>query len=206
MQRGKWSLGLTKETSEAVARQAESLRAYCASPCSVFRTEEFKQKDAKAKRHLWNSPNSVYRTAENIEKRSLGLKKAHNDPNSGFNASHYISRLTIGAQIKPNKTEMMLSYILRHLAPKEFRYNGDGRLGLEFGGIAPDFVNINGKKQVIEIYCVYYKEKNHGSVESYKRLRTNRLAKLGYKVLFIEEKELRDKTKLKQKVLEFTNS
>ena len=38
----------------------------------------------------------------------------------------------------------------------EFEYNGDGRLGVMIGGLIPDFVNVNGKKQVIELFGDYY--------------------------------------------------
>lgn len=58
-------------------------------------------------------------------------------------------------RIKPTKPERQLEAILSKHFP-EFEYNGDGRLGVTLGGLTPDFVNVNGKKDLIEVFGDYY--------------------------------------------------
>jgi G:T-mismatch repair DNA endonuclease (very short patch repair protein) len=106
---------------------------------------------------------------------------------------------------EPNKKEMKLSYILRHVAPHEFGYNGDARLGVVLLGKTPDFVNINGKNQVIELFGDYW----HGEVMTGRNNEDeeNRLIEhyknLGYDCLIIWEKELKNKQRVKEKITEF---
>ena len=57
---------------------------------------------------------------------------------------------------KPNKVELALQHWLEVNYPNEWAYNGDGRLGFVLGGKVPDFVNINGKKAVIEVFGRYW--------------------------------------------------
>jgi len=56
---------------------------------------------------------------------------------------------------KPNKPERYLENILNNHFP-EYQYNGDGRLGIVLAGLVPDFPNVNGKKQVIEVFGDYF--------------------------------------------------
>lgn len=106
---------------------------------------------------------------------------------------------------EPNKKEMKLSYILRHIAPHEFRYNGDARLGVILAGKTPDFVNINGKKQVVELFGDYW----HGELRTGRNKETeeNRLIKLydsvGFHCLIIWEKELKDKQQVEKRIKGF---
>ena len=102
-----------------------------------------------------------------------------------------------------NRYEKKLSYILRHTFPKEFRYNGDGRLKLDFGGLFPDFVNINGKKKVIEIFDSYWKVRDYGSVEKYTIKRSKDLSRTGFQILFIDNSELSNISMLKDKIKDF---
>lgn len=57
--------------------------------------------------------------------------------------------------IKPTKPERQLETILNKHFP-QYKYNGDGRLGVTLGGLTPDFVNIDGKKDLIEVFGDYY--------------------------------------------------
>ena len=98
----------------------------------------------------------------------------------------------------PNKVEMKLSYILRSITPGIFYYNGDFRLGITIGGKVPDFVNMNGKKQVIELFGDYWHQGQdpRNLIEYY--------ARYHYGCLVIWEHELsKDKGDLREKILEF---
>ena len=114
LERGKWSKGLTKETSEAVARQSQSLRACYTDPESGLNSEEYREKQSVAKKKLWTDPNSIYRNPENIQKRSLGIKRAHNNPNSLFNKENYpkmqsMKNKEFWARLTPAQQEEMLA-------------------------------------------------------------------------------------------------
>jgi len=56
---------------------------------------------------------------------------------------------------KPTAAELRMKELLDTYCPNEFAYDGDGKLGM-LGRYAPDFVNINGKKQVVEVLGCYH--------------------------------------------------
>ena len=60
-----------------------------------------------------------------------------------------------GQSIRPTLPEKQLIDLFANHFP-QFKYNGDGRLGVTLGGLTPDFVNVNGKKQVIEVFGDYW--------------------------------------------------
>lgn len=126
------------------------------------------------------------------------------NPESVYNSQVFREAQYKGLAMSPNEKEKQLSYILRTICPHHFRYNGDYRLGISFDRLVPDFVNINGVKQVIELFGDYW----HGetlrgaSSEEMQRVKT-RYAKCGIDCLIIWESELRDRQKVKQLILGF---
>jgi len=102
-----------------------------------------------------------------------------------------------------NALEEELSLLLDSVCPKEFEYNGNGELGVVLNGGIPDFVNINGKKKVIEVFAAFFKEKDYGSVEIYQQIRSKQFRKVGFDTLFVESKEFYDTEKLMDKVKSF---
>lgn len=120
----------------------------------------------------------------------------------------YAIRNRQGCNIKPNKPEKALSYIIRKVSPHKFKYNGDGRLGVALAGRIPDFVNVNGKKQVIELFGEYW----HGEkrTQRTKEQETERLIshykKLGYSCLIIWEFDLKNKDNVKNIIKEFAEA
>ena len=65
-----------------------------------------------------------------------------------------MNRLT-AARRCPNKLEERLIDLLAEQFP-QFKYNGNFELGVSLGGLIPDFVNVNGQKEVIELFGDYY--------------------------------------------------
>ncbi|MFH1332256.1 MAG: NUMOD3 domain-containing DNA-binding protein [archaeon] len=57
-------------------------------------------------------------------------------------------------------------------------------------GRVPDFVSTNGKKVIVEVFYDYFKIKQYGSVENYKKERIDTFSKYGWKTLFFTYKEL----------------
>jgi very-short-patch-repair endonuclease len=100
--------------------------------------------------------------------------------------------LSLAGTKGPNKIEgKILDLILNNSL--NFKYNGNGELGVVLGGMIPDFVNVNGKKQVIEVFGDYY----HGTLE--RKWRQSELGRimaynsLGYKCLILWEHDINNK-------------
>ena len=98
-------------------------------------------------------------------------------------------------QLKPNKPEMALDKMLQKLLPNEYKYVGD--LSFILGGKSPDFMNINGKKKLIELYGDYW----HKDDDPQDRIDFFR--QYGFDTLVIWEKELEDKESLNVKLEKF---
>ena len=57
-------------------------------------------------------------------------------------------------QIKPNKVELRLQDILDRHYPNQWKYVGDGQIII--GGRCPDFINVDGKKEIIELFGTHW--------------------------------------------------
>jgi G:T-mismatch repair DNA endonuclease (very short patch repair protein) len=94
---------------------------------------------------------------------------------------------------EPTMPEQRIKAILDRHFP-EFKYNGNANLGVVLGSMIPDFVNTNGKKQVIEVFGDYY----HGKLCS--TWKNSELGKkmaynfIGYRCLVLWEHETKTKT------------
>lgn len=85
---------------------------------------------------------------------------------------------------KPNKLEIKLDKILQDNFPGEWKYVGNGEVII--GRKNPDFININGKKQVIELYGTYW-HKNHVPQD-----RIDHFKKHGFDCIILWDRELKD--------------
>jgi len=97
--------------------------------------------------------------------------------------------------MRPNQVEKRLLQILNKLYPNEWAFVGDWSLII--ANKNPDFVNINGKKQVIELFGDYW----HKGQKPEKRIALFR--KFGYQTLVVWERELKDETLLTKRIQEF---
>lgn len=95
----------------------------------------------------------------------------------------------------PNKKEIELDVFLQSVLPDEYKFVGAGEV--IFGRKCPDFINVNGKKHVIELYGNYW----HRGQEPQDRI--NHFAKYGYNCLIIWEHELQKPLILTKKILQF---
>ena len=158
------------------------------------------KKMREIKKRDWANPNSVYNTKEYRLKISKGRKRQWQ------NDEYVLKKMKANGKC-PNKQEMRLSYLLRRITPRIFKYNGDARLGLVFGGKTPDFVNVNGKKQVIEFLGNWW----HGEERTGrgKNIEEDRLVKhyrkFGFQCLTIWENELDDKDALSKRIKRFVD-
>jgi len=115
----------------------------------------------------------------------------------------FIQKQMTARDRRPNNAEWYLNKLLQEWLPEQFKYVGD--FSFLIGGKNPDFTNVNGKKQVIELFGDYW----HGAEVTGKSRedeildRVKHFAKFGLRCLVIWESEFNDVQKLKQKVFDF---
>lgn len=67
-----------------------------------------------------------------------------------------------------------------------YRFVGNGKFFIERKN--PDFVNTNGEKIAVEVYCRRHKENLRGlNVDNWKKDRSKLFAKYGWQIIFIED-------------------
>ena len=102
--------------------------------------------------------------------------------------------LTLSNLRKPNQPEQALTTLfVKNNLP--YKYCGDGQVIL--GGLCPDFINTNGKKQLIELFGEYW----HPIFDVAKR--TAHFQQYGFSTLIIWDSELKNEAKLLKKVKKF---
>ena len=97
---------------------------------------------------------------------------------------------------RPNKPEAILLSLLDSLYPGEWKYVGDFTMAL--GRYCPDFANVNGKKQLIEMYGDYYHKDDNPQD------RIDYFKGYGFDTLVIWEHELKDKDAVIERIKAFT--
>jgi hypothetical protein len=70
--------------------------------------------------------------------------------------SKKVLNLCSGRASGPNTPELFLGLYLERRFPGLWFYNGQGQQGLALGGKIPDFVRIDGSKEVVELFGNYF--------------------------------------------------
>ena len=113
---------------------------------------------SEAIKQLWQDPKYRARALEGAKKRGqdplLRLRNAEAHRRLWQNPE-FVKKMMIAFNKKPTKPEKQLETTLNNHFP-QFKYNGDFGQGVMLGGLTPDFVNVNGKKQVIEVFGDYW--------------------------------------------------
>lgn len=73
--------------------------------------------------------------------------------------------------------------IKKHSLPYKFVGNGEVLIGRK----NPDFVNINGEKKAVEVYCRRHKDYFRGGCDGWKENRSNLFAEYGWQIIFVED-------------------
>lgn len=130
---------------------------------------------------------------------SQSHKKLWEDP-------EYVRRMMTVLHTRPNKPEKELDKLI-HQVTDDFKYNGDFSQGITIGGKIPDFVNCNGKKQVIELFgdAFHNPEKAFIEVDMKKTYQgtMSHYKKYGFNCLIIWDYELRESENIIKKIREF---
>jgi GDP-D-mannose dehydratase/intein/homing endonuclease len=105
---------------------------------------------------------------------------------------------------KINKMESKFLSLINEVCPDEFSYNEDGKL-LILGRLIPDFVNVKGKKKLIEFDGEYWHSMPGRKKSDEKK--DALFKKNGYEILRISDKEfIKNKDAVKNKVLTFVHN
>lgn len=96
----------------------------------------------KGQKGYWQGKERSEETKQKL--REAAKKQWQND--------EYTIKVMKATSAKPNKLERKLNSILSQLMPREFAYNGDFSQGISIERRVPDFVDINGRKRIIELF------------------------------------------------------
>lgn len=123
---------------------------------------EYKARMSQVHKELWKNPELQARASWSGRQAALKRwqnpeyrKNQINAQKAKWDNPEYVKQLLRSIGRKPNKLEQRLISICTQFLP-DFRYNGDFSLGVSICGLIPDFVNVNGKKQVIEVFGDYW--------------------------------------------------
>jgi very-short-patch-repair endonuclease len=114
-----------------------------------------------------------------------------------WNDKEFSHAMALSQARRPTKPEKEFDKFLQDNFPNEWMYTGDGRV--KVAGVNPDFVNIQGKNLIIELFGEYFHHKNDEAK------RTKLFNSAGFRCLVVWVKELSNPDKLKIKVRSFLN-
>jgi len=164
-----WNKGLTKENHPGIARGAEAVR--------LLNLGKHHSEETKAKMSLSHKGRKYNESGK--RKKSQDMFWATISPEL---KSEFIRRSRLRTSKKKTNPEIQLEEILNLHFPGEWKYVGDGKLII--AGLIPDFANVNGRKQLIELFGDYWHKGENPE---------NRIAKFeefGYDCLILWEHEL----------------
>jgi hypothetical protein len=107
----------------------------------------------------------------------------------------HVRAILKGSHNRPTTEESKLFDFLDILFPGEYKYVGDGKVIV--GGKNPDFINVNGKKKIVEMYGDrWHKGQNPQD-------RIDIFKPYGYDTLIVWDRELNDIEALAEKLIQF---
>lgn len=201
-----WNMGLTKETSSGVHKISESKLG---DKNPMKRPEvRLKMIQSKLGHAVWNkgltkeTSDGVRRTAESkidkprsIETREK-LKVSNREATKKmWQDSEYVEKIRKAWDLKPTKPEKFIINFLDIHFPNEWKYVGDFQVW--FGGKNPDFLNVNGKKKIIEFFGEFWHKK--GDEED----RIEHFKQYGFDTLVLWQEDLSDESFLVSKIKNF---
>lgn len=136
---------------------------------------------------------SVVKVGHTVSEKTRELIRAKNKKT--WADPIFAKKVFKSAEVKPNKLELSFDLFLQDNFPKEWKYVGDGEIFI--AGRVPDWININGKKQLIELFGSYWHKPED------EEIRKSHFKKFGFDTLVIWDKELRNKKQLLSKIKSF---
>ena len=129
------------------------------------------------------------------------FKKGHTPWNKGLTTQdERLLNALRACHSKPNRKEWQLTELINQNG-FPFKYTGDGSFVI--GGYIPDFVNCNGKKQIIELFGDYWHTKEGITWHQTELGRMMAYAQFGYRTLIVWEHELKEPNKVTSRIRHF---
>ena len=149
----------------------------------VFLNEDYRKAFAEARGKMTPEETKVWidRSFHNPDARKLaikemakGIKRWWAGLSEEQKDKEVLKRVSASAKANakgPSEPELFLGMYLEGKYPGEWAYNGNGEQNIAIGGRVPDFININGKKTVIEVLGTYHhpEEDEEIKIEHYKK-------------------------------------
>jgi len=188
-----------------IALKQATLKRF-ANPLERNKAKEISKKiwkDPKHRKKMANSMTKVYSNPEVRAKMSESARQRWDNYTPEERTARIQTSFKVCRQ-KPTNPESQLSSLLNSAFPDKWKYVGDWEVII--GGKCPDFININGKKQIIELFGNFWhsKEKTGRTEEEEVKLRKEIFTKYGYDTLIIWQNELKNQDNILAKVSEFT--
>lgn len=184
---GKEIGALFKVSSRTVRRFLKQLNIKIKNPSEALKGRPISDKSRENRKGNKNHLGKKH-SEQTIQKLKTSSKEYWQTPK-------YVQKQMKSRGSFPNKKELYLQDLLNEWVPNTFKYVGDGEFIL--AGKCPDYLNINGKKQLIELYGDYW----HRGQNPKERI--DLFKSYGYSTLVIWESELKDLPKLKEKIINF---
>lgn len=160
------------EANKGKEQSEESRRKISEAGKGRKASEETKRKMSKAHKELWQDPSYIKKVTEAREK-----------------ALHR----------KPNRPEQLfINFCNKYNLP--YRYTGDGEVII--GSKNPDFINNNGKKEVVEIFGDFWHSKKVQGISKEEHIEEyiDYYAKYGFNCTIIWEHEVKDENIIKERL------
>ncbi len=152
-----------------------------------------KNHSKESKRKISGSKMGTKHSEETIQKIRESSKRLWADP--VFHKKQQSKMASGNGLQRPNKPETQLLELLETLQPGDWKYVGDGSLII--AGKNPDFVNVNGKKLLMELFGDFW----HRNDSPKKRAAI--FKPFGFRTLVVWERELKNLSLLSNKIERF---
>lgn len=147
-------------------------------------------------RRIQSSPESYQKFLAACRKPEVSEAKRQ-AMNRLFKDEKFLAKLQKTRHSKPNRPEQKLIKLLNKHFPNTWKYVGDFQVCI--GGKFPDFINCNGRKQLIELFGMYWHPDVFAEAE-----RINIYRQYGFDCLIVWEHELRNKNDVLGKIMAFS--
>jgi len=148
---------------------------------SYNKSPNYKHNDTVFKKGMTPWSKGKHLTEEHKAKVKATLKR------KGIKPSNEARAKALHTNSKPTLPEIELGKLLQEACPEQYKYTGNGTFMV--GNRFPDFVNINGKKKLVEMYGSYW-HKNENI-----KIKIDEYKSYGFDCLIIWEHELRQQSK-----------
>ena len=129
-------------------------------------------------------------TKNRISISTKGKKKSRASMKGRKMTIEHKNKILESLNLSPNKFEKKCIVLFKdNNLPLKF-VGGFNDKNFFIAGKVPDFVSTNNKKVIIEVFYEYFKIRQYGSIENYKKDRIDTFSKYGWKTLFFTYKEI----------------